>query len=44
MLIIGGGDGGSAWEVYKHQNVDLTLVEIDQEVILLTKKYMPFMS
>lgn len=42
VLIIGGGDGGAAREVLKHetiQNVDL--VEIDEVVIKASKTYLP---
>ena len=40
-LIIGGGDGGMLREVLKHQNVQVTQVEIDQAVIDLCKEYLP---
>jgi len=40
VLIIGGGDGGTAREVLKHPSVtSVKLVEIDSEVINLSKKY-----
>lgn len=41
ILIIGAGDGGVLREVIKHPVGSINLVEIDQEVINLTKKYMP---
>jgi len=41
VLIIGGGDGGLLREVTKHPVSSITLVEIDREVIELTKKYIP---
>ena len=42
VLIIGGGDGGSARECLLYKEVGLIdLVEIDSEVISLSKKYMP---
>ncbi|MCS7386643.1 MAG: polyamine aminopropyltransferase [archaeon GB-1867-005] len=43
ILIIGGGDGGALREVLKHPTVEkAVLVEIDEEVIRVVKKYMPF--
>lgn len=42
ILIIGGGDGGVAREVLKHEMIEqCTLVEIDKNVIELSKKYTP---
>lgn len=42
VLIIGGGDGGTAKEVLKHNNVyNVTMVEIDKVVIDACKKYFP---
>lgn len=41
ILIIGGGDGGVLREVVKHPVAYIDLIEIDREVINLTKKYMP---
>ena len=42
VLIIGGGDGGSARECLKHQELrQLDLIEIDYRVIDLSKKYLP---
>ncbi len=41
VLIIGGGDGGTAREVLRYKNVvNVDLVEIDEEVIRLSKKYL----
>ena len=41
ILIIGGGDGGTARECLKYTNVsEIDLVEIDKEVINLSKKYL----
>ncbi len=41
VLIIGGGDGGSARECLLHQEIEhLDLVEIDQRVIELSQKYL----
>lgn len=45
VLIVGGGDGGVLREVVKHNCLDLiTLVEIDENVINLSKKYLPHMA
>ena len=42
VLIIGGGDGGSAREVLRHPEVKkCTLVEIDGLVVEVSKKYLP---
>ncbi|KAJ8021850.1 Spermidine synthase [Holothuria leucospilota] len=42
VLIVGGGDGGAAREVLKHKNIEsVTLCEIDEEVIEVSKKYLP---
>ena len=41
VLIIGGGDGGMLREVLKHAQVEVTLVEIDQAVIEMSKQYLP---
>jgi len=41
ILIIGGGDGGSAKQCFLHQDIDqIDLVEIDKEVIEVCKKYL----
>ncbi|MDR4514059.1 polyamine aminopropyltransferase [Nitrosomonas sp.] len=40
VLIIGGGDGGSAEEALKHPSVEqVTMVEIDKDVIEIAKEY-----
>jgi spermidine synthase len=45
VLIIGGGDGKTLFEVLKHKNVEkATLVDIDDTVVNLSKKYMPDLS
>jgi len=45
VLIVGGGDGGVAREVAKHPMVEIIdQVEIDERVIELSKKYLPFMA
>jgi len=41
VLIIGGGDGGALREVLKHPVTEAFLVEIDEEVIYVAKKYLP---
>ena len=45
VLVIGGGDGGTIREVAKHPRVKkATLVEIDEVVIEVSKKYLPTIS
>lgn len=45
VLIIGGGDGGTAREVVKHPEITtIDMVEIDQEVVEMSKRYMPFLA
>jgi spermidine synthase len=45
VLIIGGGDGGIIREVLKHPNIErAVLVDIDQAVVDLSKKYLPHIS
>jgi len=39
VLIIGGGDGGALREVLKHKVEKVTLVEVDESVVDLCKKY-----
>ncbi|WP_269622024.1 polyamine aminopropyltransferase [Prochlorococcus marinus] len=42
ILIIGGGDGGTAKECLKYNELkQIDMVEIDQKVIQLSKKYLP---
>ena len=44
-LIIGGGDGGMAREVLKHESIDLvTMVEIDAGVVDFSKQFLPMLS
>ncbi|MCZ0931892.1 MAG: spermidine synthase, partial [Oligoflexia bacterium] len=40
VLIIGGGDGGTAREALKHKNITCVMVEIDSLVITACKKYL----
>lgn len=45
VLIIGGGDGGVVREAVKHPSVEsVTLCEIDEQVIEISKKFLPFMA
>jgi spermidine synthase len=45
VLVIGGGDGGVLREIVKHPNIrSATLVDIDEAVIRVSKKYLPGMS
>jgi len=45
VLIIGGGDGGIAREVLKHESVEhVTMVEIDAGVVDFSKEYLPMLS
>ncbi|TNE41949.1 MAG: polyamine aminopropyltransferase [Alphaproteobacteria bacterium] len=44
VLVIGGGDGGAARQLMKHQDIAVTLVDIDRSVIDLSKQYMPSVS
>ncbi len=41
VLIIGGGDGGMLEEVLKHRVDRVTLVEIDPQVIEVSRRYLP---
>ena len=42
IMVIGGGDGGTIREVLKYKSVEeVELVEIDEEVINISKKYFP---
>ncbi len=45
VLIIGGGDGGTLREVLKHKSIKrAVLVDIDKEVIEVSKKFFPTLS
>lgn len=44
VLIIGGGDGGTAREVLRHPDVQVDMCEIDGAVIEACKKYLPTMA
>ena len=41
VLIIGGGDGGSLREIVKYPVDQILLVDIDAQVIEVSKKYLP---
>ena len=44
-LIIGGGDGGAARELCRHQNLEtITIVEIDAQVVETARKYLPTLA
>lgn len=44
VLIIGGGDGGILEEVLKHKTEKVFMVEIDEKVISVSKKYLSSIS
>jgi spermidine synthase len=45
VLIIGGGDGGMAREVLRHESVaQVTMVEIDAGVVEFSREYLPMLS
>lgn len=45
VVVIGGGDGGVLREIAKHSGVEeITICEIDEEVINVSKKYLPQLS
>ena len=41
VLIVGGGDGGVAREILRHEDVKVDLVELDEEVVKVSKEYFP---
>ncbi len=41
VLVIGGGDGGTVRELLKHNPLKIDMVEIDREVVELSKKEFP---
>lgn len=44
-LVVGGGDGGSVRELLKHSSIEsVDLVEIDREVVEVSRKYLPGLS
>lgn len=44
VLVVGGGDGGTLREVLKHPVDQVVLVEIDREVIELSRRFFPELS
>ena len=45
VLVIGGGDGGTVRELTKYKTIEsIDLVEVDKDVVLLAKKFLPFTS
>jgi spermidine synthase len=45
VLIIGGGDGGSARELLKHPNLtNATMIDIDEELVRMCEEHMPKLS
>jgi len=45
VLVIGGGDGGTVRELVKYKTIEsIDLVEVDKDVVLLAKKFLPFTS
>ncbi len=44
VLIIGGGDGGALEEVLKHPVEHVTMVEIDREVVDVSRRFLPAIS
>ncbi len=44
VLIVGGGDGGALREILRHPVEHVTMVDIDGDVIELSKKYLPGLS
>ena len=44
ILIIGGGDGGVLRQVLKHPVREIYLVELDKEVVAISKKYLSFLD
>ena len=45
ILIVGGGDGGTVREVLKHEGISrIQQMEIDREIIAISKKYFPSLS
>lgn len=42
ILVLGGGEGATLREIYKHKFVErVTMVDIDEEVVSICKKYLP---
>ena len=45
VLVIGGGDGGTVRELTKYRTIEsIDLVEVDKDVVILSKKFLTFTS
>lgn len=44
ILVIGGGDGGAVREILKYEIAQITVVDIDERVIEIAKRYFPDIS
>ena len=44
VLILGGGLGGSAREILRHEDISIDIVEVDEEIINVSKKYFSTLS
>ena len=45
VLVIGGGDGGTVRELTRYETIEnIDMVEIDERVVRLSQKYLPFTS
>lgn len=44
VLIVGGGDGGTLEEILKHPVEQVTMVEIDRDVVEVSRRYLPGIS
>ena len=45
VLVIGGGDGGTVRELFRHEEVEsVTMVEIDENVVAASKKHLPTLA
>jgi spermidine synthase len=44
VLILGGGLGGSAREILRHEDISIDVVELDEEIVNVSKKYFGTLS
>ncbi len=44
VLILGGGLGGSAREILRHEDISIDVVELDEEIVNVAKKYFGTLS
>jgi spermidine synthase len=45
VLVIGGGDGGTVREIFRHPHIEgVTMVEIDEAVVRACREYLPTLS